>query len=197
MKKIILILSVCAQTAISTYAAVSFGGSSLQNVPGLVGGQTGVTVIDTTGGGFADISSFLPGLDINDVATYGGTNLIPVAWNTSSSNPFAGNTLPGSANFSLVGGVSAGDSFAVLLFGSSTSTSGSTVLGDSFTLWTDASWVVPADGSSVTFGGSGAFVAQTGASSPTFTGTVVPEPSAFALLAGCFGLAWVMVRRRS
>lgn len=26
--------------------------------------------------------------------------------------------------------------------------------------------------------------------------SVVPEPSSFALLAGCFGLAWVMVRRR-
>jgi hypothetical protein len=27
--------------------------------------------------------------------------------------------------------------------------------------------------------------------------SAVPEPSSFALLAGCFGLAWVMVRRRS
>lgn len=27
--------------------------------------------------------------------------------------------------------------------------------------------------------------------------SVVPEPSAFALLAGCLGLAWVMVRRRA
>ena len=26
--------------------------------------------------------------------------------------------------------------------------------------------------------------------------SAVPEPSSFALLAGCFGLAWVMVRRR-
>lgn len=26
---------------------------------------------------------------------------------------------------------------------------------------------------------------------------LVPEPSSFALLAGCFGLAWVMVRRRA
>ena len=26
--------------------------------------------------------------------------------------------------------------------------------------------------------------------------TAVPEPSSFALLAGCFGLAWIMVRRR-
>ena len=30
-----------------------------------------------------------------------------------------------------------------------------------------------------------------------FSTSVVPEPSAFALLAGCIGLAWVMVRRRS
>jgi hypothetical protein len=26
--------------------------------------------------------------------------------------------------------------------------------------------------------------------------TIVPEPSSFALLAGCFGLTWVMLRRR-
>ncbi|WP_425603709.1 PEP-CTERM sorting domain-containing protein [Coraliomargarita parva] len=26
--------------------------------------------------------------------------------------------------------------------------------------------------------------------------SIVPEPSAFALLAGCFGLAFVMLRRR-
>jgi len=30
----------------------------------------------------------------------------------------------------------------------------------------------------------------------TGTATVVPEPSSFALLAGCFGLTWVMLRRR-
>ncbi|PXA04401.1 hypothetical protein DDZ13_07670 [Coraliomargarita sinensis] len=29
-----------------------------------------------------------------------------------------------------------------------------------------------------------------------FTGTAVPEPSSFALLASCFGLTWIMVRRR-
>jgi hypothetical protein len=29
-----------------------------------------------------------------------------------------------------------------------------------------------------------------------FQGTVVPEPSSFALLAGCFGMTWVMLRRR-
>lgn len=32
---------------------------------------------------------------------------------------------------------------------------------------------------------------------PLIQTQVVPEPSAFALLAGCLGLAWVMVRRRS
>lgn len=30
----------------------------------------------------------------------------------------------------------------------------------------------------------------------TLESVVVPEPSSFALLAGCFGLAWIMVRRR-
>jgi len=30
----------------------------------------------------------------------------------------------------------------------------------------------------------------------SLNGSVVPEPSSFALLAGCFGFAWVMLRRR-
>lgn len=30
----------------------------------------------------------------------------------------------------------------------------------------------------------------------SFTITPVPEPSSFALLAGCFGLTWIMIRRR-
>lgn len=30
----------------------------------------------------------------------------------------------------------------------------------------------------------------------SFTISPIPEPSAFGLLAGCFGLAWVMMRRR-
>lgn len=32
---------------------------------------------------------------------------------------------------------------------------------------------------------------------PSITLQAVPEPSAFALIAGCFGFAWVMVRRRA
>jgi hypothetical protein len=41
-----------------------------------------------------------------------------------------------------------------------------------------------------------------GANNPTFGAPsleigLVPEPSAFALIAGCFGMAWVMVRRRA
>lgn len=31
----------------------------------------------------------------------------------------------------------------------------------------------------------------------SFTVTAVPEPSSFALLAGCFGLTWIMLRRRA
>jgi len=43
-------------------------------------------------------------------------------------------------------------------------------------------------------GGNFEFV---GLSEVRFDGAVVPEPSSFALLAGCFGLTWVMVRRRA
>lgn len=36
-----------------------------------------------------------------------------------------------------------------------------------------------------------------GTAGSLITASVVPEPSSFALLAGCFGMAWVMVRRRA
>lgn len=38
---------------------------------------------------------------------------------------------------------------------------------------------------------------QVGTSFESVTADPVPEPSSFALLAGCFGLTWVMLRRRS
>ena len=47
----------------------------------------------------------------------------------------------------------------------------------------------------ITSNHSGATTDQTGLSEVRFA--AVPEPSAFALLAGCFGLSWVMVRRRA
>jgi len=51
-----------------------------------------------------------------------------------------------------------------------------------------------AAGTSIEFGYFGSTTGGTELSS--FTISVVPEPSSFALLAGCFGLAWIMVRRR-
>jgi len=47
----------------------------------------------------------------------------------------------------------------------------------------------------ITSNHSGGTTEQTGLSEVRFS--PVPEPSSFALLAGCFGLSWVMVRRRA
>jgi hypothetical protein len=55
-------------------------------------------------------------------------------------------------------------------------------------------WKIPADGSTSNFGVDLTSF-STGATAGTI-GTVVPEPSSFALLAGCLGLAGVMLRRR-
>lgn len=51
-----------------------------------------------------------------------------------------------------------------------------------------------AAGTSIIFGFLGS--AGGGEELSSFTISVVPESSSFALLAGCFGLAWIMVRRR-
>lgn len=55
---------------------------------------------------------------------------------------------------------------------------------DVFSLQNASTQVLLSDGSFTSFGGS-------------FTMIAVPEPSSFALIAGCFGLVWVMVRRRA
>ena len=46
-----------------------------------------------------------------------------------------------------------------------------------------------------TAGDSGSFTG--GGNTVNYSVSAVPEPSSFALLAGCFGLTWVMLRRRS
>lgn len=47
----------------------------------------------------------------------------------------------------------------------------------------------------INVGSAGSGIGSFGLGGYTLT-TVVPEPSSFALLAGCFGLTWIMVRRR-
>jgi hypothetical protein len=92
--------------------------------------------------------------------------------------------------FSEGGGVDEGDTFAIIVFENSTTT---VTAGDTYRIWSDGSWDVPADGLTETFGTELSQVTT----AANFSGTVVPEPSTFAAFAGLLALGFVMVRRRA
>jgi hypothetical protein len=199
MKKV-FISTVCSLAVISiSSAAISISGTALNNAPGVNAGNFGALLIKNDGSAFDSsiFSSVLEGGDLTNNSTYGiGYTLLGTNFAQDINIPIPLGTLLeySVANYSPTSGASGGsvgDNFAVLVFEASTV---SATAGDGLLLFTDASWVVPADPSSSNFGNE--FTTLTTSASPV-SGTVVPEPSSFALLAGCFGLAWVMGRRRS
>ncbi len=111
---------------------------------------------------------------------------------------FGSTTLPTpvSTPFNLGNGVDAGDQFVIITFDVSTSNAAAS---DTYRIWTDPSWIIPADGSVVTFGTEIAQLSGAGVTA-TFTKivqtSVIPEPSSFAALAGLVVVGAVATRRR-
>jgi hypothetical protein len=192
MKKLIVLLIAGAISASASFgASFSLNGSAVFNPASLSGydtGDTSVWVVNGGGGGAFDVA----GLQSLNSALSLSTGSIG-GYEIAGSN-----TVTGGGSFRIVGGIGAinvsasvGDAFGLLVFNSSTA---STVGGDGYTIYTDASWVLPAAGASITFGGSAqpAQITSGGTAS-----TVVPEPSSYALLGGLLALGCVMLRRRA
>jgi len=191
MKKILQFSVLMTLAFSAAHASVTISGTAVSGSSTVQAGQKVVMIADTTGNGFDAGSIFnttqggslASGLNTESSATY-GTDVVfldsTVAANNFLSTPFAafGTT------FNL-GTVSATNEFAFVVFGSSSAT---TLAGDTYALYTNAAWLVPNDGNTITIN------PETSAS--TFGGTVVPEPSTFAALAGLCALGAVMVRRR-
>lgn len=192
-----------AATSVSSYATISLSGTALLRTPGTAAGDAGVVLVDLIGQGFsASTISFVAGESISIAESYGQSFALitPVKtfggnasnWAFNASTPVEGVTLGGQ--------LGQGDRFAIVTFSLSTTVA---LAGDTFTVWTDPLWVIPADGSGFTFSatpGTG-IIPQLGASSvPLFTGIVsgsaVPEPSSFAAIAGLGILGAVVTRRR-
>ena len=186
MKQFILLVA-SMLFAITASASVTISGTSLRNATTLANGQVGAYIVSTDGTSFGALSTLGAGLSITDSATYGGS--FAFVGNNTASFSFGSTTLGSGHTFNLTGGITAGDAFAVLVYNTSTTT---TVDGDSFQIWTAGDWLVPADGAGVSYGDG--YTTLTGASS--FSGSVVPEPSTYAALAGLCALSAVMVRRR-
>ena len=140
-------------------------------------------LVDSTGNGFevtptGTISEF----DFTTSGAFGLDNYFVGSSTTVTAPPFGGvgaalNTNP----IDLSGSVDAGDSFGIFW------TDGTGNYG----FVTDVAALLPSDGSTTPY--SSIFT-----SDPyTAQGTIVPEPSACAAIAGFLALGWVMLRRRA
>lgn len=197
MKNLLKTLGSCLVISAAAKASVTLNGIAFLNAPGISVGDVGYFLVDVNGSGF-DKFSFDAGVDLTTSASFGdffmlGSKTASAAGpNTILSGAFA--------NIALADGVTTGDRFAVVVFGSSTT---SAVGLDTFTVWTDPTWVIPADGSTLSYSATptGAnFKQLNAASSPISSGIVVdnaiPEPSSFAAFAGLAVLGAVATRRR-
>jgi len=200
MKLVTKLVLAAALTSSVSFGSVSFSGSALRNATGLAAGDFGVILVDATGAGYNTIS-LVEGESLTSSASYGPG--FQVVGSATSATSFGATTFNGSANFELINGITQNDTFAVLVFSTSLAAGGA-VLNDTYRIWTNPAWIVPADGSAFTYTtGTVNPAAQfpTLTSTPTITGTVgpasvIPEPSSFSAVAGLMAVGFAASRRR-
>ena len=180
-----LIIAGLMLSSIVANASVTLSGTSIVS-SAILGDSQGVfiasnsasfdTTLFTTSP--IDAFSFASGTDL-----FGYTVLGSASINTAGSNGVLGSGV----TYDLAGSVGTGNEIGILSFATSTTTA---LGGDTFSVFTNG-WTVPADGSNLPLTGAPNFgLAAVG------TGSIVPEPSAYATLAGLVALGFVMLRRR-
>lgn len=157
---------------LASYGSIAFSGTALNNAGGVSTDDYAVLLFDTSGSGFnsAALSSIDANSNLSSSATYGsGFEVASV----SAAADFFGIATILEFDFSYsLGTISADDSFGVLTFAGSSATA---VGGSSYSIFTDSTWVSPADGAAVTFGSElNTLSSAAGASGSV---TAVPEPS--------------------
>lgn len=201
LKKIALAAIAVSAVSVSS-ATVSFSSSAFSNAPGISTGDVAVLLIAESASADFSQLNLIAGTSITQSASYG--DLFTVALGTSKTAIGTTTVLVSGAfnGISLTNGVDAGDKFAFVVFRNSTSTS-NVLEGDTYTIWTDPTWVIPADGSNLQFQAAPTglnFKQMTSTSSAAFTKTVattaVPEPSSFAAFVGLAAVGFASTRRR-
>ena len=183
--KIKLLITALLLGSVTAHASITMSGAAVLNT-NVNNYTTGVFVS-------ANSSSFDTGIVENLVAGItltAGTDLGGYTILGTGSVNFAGgpSVVLAGVTYNLGGSVATGNEIGVLVFENSAA---ATVAGDAYQIYTN-NWTVPADGANASLTGAGPF---TGA--PTATSSVVPEPSAYALLGGLLALTCVMIRRRA
>ena len=147
-------------------------------------------LVDSTDDGFAVTSTGeITAFDFTTNGAYGNDSFFVGSSTTAFFAPLGGagvaaNTSP----ITLGGNVSAGDSFGIFW---TDKASGSGVDGDAYGFVSVSGAVLPSDGSTTPFN-----TVFTG-DPYTAQGSIIPEPSIFALFSGIFALGAVMLRRRA
>ncbi len=206
MKKTVSLFAALALSVTAAKASISLGGNAFNNAPGISAGDVAYFIVDINGTGFSSLSNasvpFSVGESLASVSAFGSGNYAFLPNNADVTGKktatLLGSTVllsGGFASVALANGISTGDAFAAVVFSNSTTTA---LANDTYTVWTDPTWVIPADGSSLTFSttSGAALKAITSTATATFTGSIVPEPSAFAALAGLAALGFAASRRR-
>ena len=187
--KTLIISLVASSLLVSAASAVTFSGFAATGAT-IASGSSAFLVSD--GGDGFDFDATIAGLTFTSGSAVSGTNDTVFAFNAAQN--FGQVVISGNANFSnQTAGLSAGSAFALVFFDGVTGSSITTAGGENFGIHTDSSWVIDANNAG-TFNFGQDFTQLNGIGN---TGTVVPEPSAYALLGGLLALGFVMLRRRA
>jgi len=212
MKKATLIAIVTLGLMIQNLpASVTFTGTALVstsssgNPLGLVNGQVGVWLNKddsvTSWNSLLTNSAINLGQVLNTSATY-NNDLFTVMGTTIVTGSSTYSLSGGIADLNLQDGISPGDEFAVMIFNTSTVSSG-TLGGDAYKLWRATDWLIPSDGATISYSTTpeaGAKYQQLRTADYLIgSGSVaIPEPSSASLLAlGVAGLVALRIRRKS
>ena len=184
--KIKLLITALLLGTVTAHASITMSGAALLNA-NLTGYSTGVFVSSNSNSFDTSIvEDLVAGITLTAGTDLGGYTILGTG-SVAPAGPTNTVVLAG-VTYNLGGSVATGNEIGVLVFDDS---GAETVAGDVYQIYTN-NWTVPADGANASLTGAGPF---TGAA--TATSTVVPEPSAYALLGGLLALTCVMVRRRA